>query len=207
MKYLASLFLLIALAVPCLAQTPRYPVSANRITDLKQAKPMLQEFAGSYGLAAINARTGLGFSGALEVTDSKIDIVFDRTYAGQGSIAAIDTPQVFVFSSILVGQDTVNSGGLFYAEFNYKTSSGVTVTLGLRFYPTKRCVGAATLTDSEGTETGSLIAFFAPVSSDAEFIDFLSQAAQVFRSALVADDPVAVLTGWANGTWRNPNEQ
>jgi hypothetical protein len=206
MKFLASFLLLAALAVPCFAQAPRYPVSANRVTDLKQAKPMLQEFSGSYGLAAINTRTGLGLSGTLEVTDGKIDIVFDKIYAGQGSVADLGAPQVFAFSYILVGRDTVDSGGLFYAEFSYKTSNGTTVTLGLRFYPAKRCIGAATLTDSDGTATASFIAFFAPVSGDVEFLGLLSEASQVFKSA-VAENSVAVFTSWADGTWHNPNEQ
>jgi hypothetical protein len=209
-KYLASLFLLIAMAIPCLAQTPRYPVSASRITDLKQAGAMLQEFAGGYGLTAINARAHLGLSGTLEVTDSKIDIVFDKDYAGYGSVEAAVPQQVFAFSYILVGQDTVDSGGLFYVEFNYKTSKDIIVTLGLRFYPTKRCIGFAALTNAAGVEVSGFVVFFAPAATDVQFLNFISEVKQVFIAAgsvASADDSLKVLVSWANGTWQNPNEQ
>lgn len=182
---------------PSLAQTPRYPVSPTHITDLKQASSMLQEFTGDRGVAFLShvADDSVAMLGKLEITNTGIQLVLDRAYAGPGVIETVRVPQKFLFSHILVGKDTVDSGALFSAQFLKKTSIA-TVTLNLRFYSTGRAVGVALLTDAKGADLDGYIVISQAATDASAFSTFMDEAARVYVLA-GHGNPVVVFSDWA----------
>lgn len=192
MRALVILFALVVLISPAFAQAPlpRYPVTTTRITDIRQEAEMFKEFGGNVGLVGVSKQGSIGLFGRLNVGEDYVNISFTDAYLGEkeGTGSLIDV-QYFNLDYILVAQDTVKAGALFYAHFTYTDSQGRNIILTARIFPSGRMMGVMGV----GDEYAFLMA---PTSGD-DFMKFIEDTHVILEFAFVAaDDPIAILTQW-----------